>query len=46
MNVDLSNVATFEEQTADIRKMLPKYVDQITERDPVKRQFYKNLVFG
>ena len=41
MNVDLSNVATFEEQTAYIRKMLPKYVDQITERDPVKRQFYK-----
>ena len=41
MQVDLSNVATFEEQTAYLKKMLPKYVDKITERDPVKRQFYK-----
>ena len=41
MAEDLSNVATFEEKTDYLKKMLPKYVDKITERDPVKRQFYK-----
>ena len=41
MSTDFKTAATFEEQAAYLKKMLPRYVEKITERDPVKRQFYK-----